>query len=64
MTTKKEKLINEIADSDLDESAIILLRQELKRLNRKIKGNKQNFPMKIKDDTESVLAKFDTLGDK
>ena len=63
MTTAKEKLIKGIANSDLDEKAIAYLQQELKRLNKKIKGDKQKFPIKITDDTQSILAKFDILGD-
>ena len=55
---------NEIANADLDETAVTYLQQELKRLSGKIKGDKQKFPMKITDDTESVLSKFETFGDK
>ncbi len=64
MTTKKEQLIDEIANADLDETAVTYLQQELKRLNRKIKGDKQKFSMKITDETESVLEKFNVLGEK
>ncbi len=64
MTNNKQDLIDRIADADLDENAIVYLEQELTRLIKKIKGDRQKFPMKITDDTESVLEQFNVLGDK
>ncbi len=64
MTNNKQDLIDRIANADLDENAIVYLGQELTRLIKKIKGNRQKFPFKITDDTESVLEQFNVLGEK